>query len=67
MSCSNPPCKNCGAITLRWAWYEADDEPVQYFYCLFCDRAGREPCIQVHPNQPVEDNAPPYSGRSPKS
>lgn len=43
----NPPCKHCGARMLRWAWYECEGEPVEYWYCLECDRAGREPCIQI--------------------
>lgn len=47
----NPTCKNegCEATLLRWAWYEDEDEPVAYWYCLECDREGREPCIQVFP------------------
>lgn len=44
---SNPSCKRCGAVLLRWGWYESPDEPVKYWYCLDCDQAGREPCIQV--------------------
>ncbi len=47
----NPPCKLCGAPLLRWAWYEAVGEPVEYWYCLECDRADREPCIQIHPKR----------------
>ena len=43
----NPPCKLCGAQLLRWAWYEAKAEPVEYWYCLECDKVNREPCIQV--------------------
>lgn len=40
-------CKICGDRLLRWGWYEAQDEPIEYWYCLECDRAGREPCIQI--------------------
>lgn len=43
-----PECKNCGERLMRWGWYEDPFEPVEYWYCLECDRAGREPCIQVH-------------------
>ena len=32
---------------LRFAWYEAPDEPCEWHYCIDCDREGREPCIQV--------------------
>ena len=32
---------------LRWGWYEEKYDPLEYWYCLDCDRAGREPCIQV--------------------
>lgn len=45
-----PECKHCGAKMLRWAWYEARNEPVQWWYCLECDKAGREPSIQVLSN-----------------
>ena len=47
----NPACRNCGERLLRWGWYEAPFEPVEYWYCLECDLAGREPCIQVHPTR----------------
>lgn len=40
-------CANCGARLARWGWYEAPNEPIRYYYCLDCDLAGREPCIQV--------------------
>jgi len=43
----HPRCKTCGARLLRWGWYEAPDEPIHYWYCLECDKASREPCIQV--------------------
>ena len=44
---------------LRWAWWEAQNEPVEYWYCLECDKEEREPCIQVLPRresmgQPVD-------------
>lgn len=53
MSNQNPLCKNCGRPTLRWAWYESKNEPVEYWYCLECDLEGREPVIQVHPTRGV--------------
>lgn len=47
----NPPCRICGARLLRWAWYESASEPVEYWYCLACDLAGRTPYIQIHPKR----------------
>lgn len=47
----NPICKNCGGVTLRWGWYQSQHEPVEYWYCLACDREGREPVIQIHPTR----------------
>ena len=46
-----PSCRNCGAPLLRWGWYESEYEPVEYWYCLDCDRAKREPCIQIFPTR----------------
>ena len=46
----NPPCKLCGATTLRWASWEMPNKMIQYWLCLECDLAGKEPCIQVRPN-----------------
>jgi len=46
-----PSCRNCGALLLRWGWYESESEPVEYWYCPKCDIAGREPCIQVFPTR----------------
>jgi hypothetical protein len=46
----NPRCSICGARMLRWGWYEAANEPIKYWYCLECDKAGRAPYIQVKPN-----------------
>ena len=44
---TRPSCKTCGARLLRWGWYEDYYEPIRYWYCLECDKASREPCIQV--------------------
>jgi len=44
-----PFCPNCGAILARWGWYEAPNEPIEYWYCLDCDVAGRSPYIFVLP------------------
>lgn len=41
-----PVCKTCGAKLLRWGWYVG----LVYWYCLACDKAGREPCITVFNN-----------------
>lgn len=51
----NPSCRICGARLLRWAWYECDFEPCAWWYCLECDRAGREPCIQVFAKEKTMD------------
>lgn len=47
-----PPCKYCNAKLLRWAWYEEPDEPVEYWYCLSCDKNGLGlQAIQVLPKR----------------
>lgn len=40
------PTFGCNAHLMRWAWWEWEDEPIMYFYCLDCDKAGRN-CIHV--------------------
>lgn len=34
---TNPNCPDCGARMLRWAWFESEDEPYRWWYCLECE------------------------------
>jgi len=44
-----PHCTRCYSKLLRWGWYEAPNEPIEYWYCIECDIAGRSPYIFVLP------------------
>ena len=41
----------CNERLLRWSWYEDPQEPVYYWYCLECDKAGRTPFIFCRPKE----------------
>lgn len=36
-----PNCPDCGTRMLRWAWFESEDEPYRWWYCLHCDLMGK--------------------------
>jgi len=46
-----PRCRLCGEPMMRWGWFGADFEPVEWWYCMPCDLNGRRPFIQVHPRR----------------
>ena len=53
-SLTRPKCKCCGHDLMRWGWYEAPNEPIEYWYCIACDVAGRAPYIFVLPAREKE-------------
>lgn len=42
-----PPCRNCGAPTGRWGWFDGGTERVVYVICYDCLAKGTEPAVQV--------------------
>ena len=52
-----PTCKYCKENLLRFAWFEEPDEPVEYWYCLTCDKNGLgHQAIQVLPKRKEKKN-----------